>query len=77
MDRRQKFIFPVEVKYQSSLSDWDFQVMEKAFGKGWIVTPSIDRERIKTKAVSLQHFFEQVGSIKQPYTYKTPVQTTV
>ncbi|OFZ19954.1 MAG: hypothetical protein A2X94_03910 [Bdellovibrionales bacterium GWB1_55_8] len=63
VDKSRKLLFPVEVKYQNSISDWDFQVIERAFGRGWLVSPEIDRARQKSEALSLEHFFSQVGTI--------------
>jgi len=56
VDKSQKLLLPIEVKYQSSISDWDFQVIERAFGKGITVTKSLDRKRSKSEAISLAKF---------------------
>ena len=56
VDKSKRLVFPVEVKYQNSISDWDFQIIERAFGKGVLVTPNFHKERIKSKAVSLEEF---------------------
>ena len=63
VDRSRRLVFPVEVKYQRSITDWDFQVMERAFGKGLMVTPEIDRERSKSRAVSLAVFLRDTGQL--------------
>lgn len=59
VDRSQKLLFPVEVKWRNQLSDWDFQVIERAFGRGWIVTPRTGRKRPKAEAMGLSEFFER------------------
>ncbi len=56
IDKSRKFILPVEVKYQGSISDWDFQVMERAFHKGFLVTLDKNLERKKSAALSLDQF---------------------
>jgi predicted AAA+ superfamily ATPase len=33
-----KQVLPVEVKYQNSISEWDWKPLEKSFGKGMLVT---------------------------------------
>lgn len=63
VDKSRKLYFPVEVKYQQSISDWDFQVLERAFGRGWIITPGIDRVRVKSEALSLENFFARARKI--------------
>ncbi len=55
-DRSVKTRFPVEVKYQESISDWDFQSMERGFGCGLLVTKSTGRQREKSAACSLEEF---------------------
>ncbi|MGK5089793.1 hypothetical protein WDW86_19760, partial [Bdellovibrionota bacterium FG-2] len=57
VDKSRKLLFPVEVKSQQSISDWDFQVLERAFGKGWLITPDTNRVRPKSEALSLENFF--------------------
>ncbi len=57
INKSKKIQFPVEVKYKHSISDWDFQVMERVFGCGWIVTPNIQKTRPMTQAMSLDKFF--------------------
>lgn len=61
IDKSKKIQLPVEVKYQKTISDWDFQVMEKAFHSGVLVTPNLDRKRAMSQAVSLEHFLKSVG----------------
>lgn len=39
---------PYEVKYQSQIKDWDFQVLERSFGKGTLLT--IDRKNAREKS---------------------------
>lgn len=56
VDRSQKRLVPVEVKYQNTIVDWDFQVMEKAFGKGIIVTKNKPVQRTNTCAVPIEEF---------------------
>ncbi len=64
VDRSQKLLFPVEVKWQNVINDWDFQVMERAFGRGVLVTKSFEKSRIKSQAVPLTEFlFRGVGLI--------------
>ncbi len=59
VDKSRKLLFPVEVKDQRSISDWDFQVLERAFGKGWLITPDINLVRPKSEAMSLEQFFKR------------------
>jgi predicted AAA+ superfamily ATPase len=62
VDRAKKILFPVEVKYQNSISDWDFQVAEKAFGRGLIVSKTAEVVREKAQAVGMSSFlFESDG----------------
>jgi len=56
LDKSRKLVLPVEVKYQETISDWDFQVMERAFGKGILVTKASARERPKAHALPLADF---------------------
>jgi predicted AAA+ superfamily ATPase len=56
VDRTAKLKLPVEVKYQNTISDWDFQIMERAFGKGWIVTAATNKKRPKAEARGIQSF---------------------
>lgn len=58
VDPSRKLALPIEVKYQESVSDWDFQVVERAFGSGIIVTKSETRARPKARAVSLGEFLK-------------------
>lgn len=41
---------PFEVKYQNQIKDWDFQVLEKSFGKGTLLTWNQSRTREKSRA---------------------------
>ena len=42
---------PFEVKYQNQIKDWDFQVMERSFGKGGtLLTLNETRKREKSRA---------------------------
>jgi predicted AAA+ superfamily ATPase len=50
--------FPVEVKYQSTITDWDFQSMERAFGKGILVTKDTAKSRPKSQALPLAQFLQ-------------------
>jgi len=36
--KSNKNLLPVEVKYKNSISEWDWKVLEKSFGKGILVT---------------------------------------
>lgn len=58
VNRSKKIVFPVEVKYQNQISDWDFQVIEKAFNKGLLVSKDTNRVRDKSEAVSLEKYLE-------------------
>jgi predicted AAA+ superfamily ATPase len=59
VDRSRRLLFPVEVKHQRTIADWDFQVMERAFGKGLMVTAGAERERAKSRAVALKSFLTE------------------
>jgi predicted AAA+ superfamily ATPase len=61
VDRSRHLRAPFEVKWQRSLSDWDFQVMERAFGAGTIVTPSVTRARPKGEAVDFATFASRMA----------------
>ena len=56
INKAKKFFLPVEVKYQQSISDWDFQVMERAFKKGELVTPNFSKMRLLARALPLHEF---------------------
>jgi predicted AAA+ superfamily ATPase len=56
IDRSQKLIMPIEVKYQNQIQTSDFMSMEKAFHKGILVTKSYGQTRPLSKAVSLEDF---------------------
>jgi predicted AAA+ superfamily ATPase len=56
IDKSRKLVLPVEVKYQETISDWDFQVIERAFGKGILVTKATARQRPKAHARPLADF---------------------
>ena len=34
----QKNLLPLEVKYQNCISEWDWKLLEKSFGRGTLVT---------------------------------------
>lgn len=59
VNRSEKFILPVEIKYQNIISDWDFQVIERAFGKGVLVTKNTNKKRDKAVAKSFANFFDE------------------
>jgi predicted AAA+ superfamily ATPase len=61
IDRSRRLLLPVEVKYQEAISDWDFQVVERAFGKGTLVTKHTARERPKARALPLADFLRASG----------------
>jgi len=61
VDKSKKILFPVEIKYQNSISDWDFMILERSFGKGLLVTPSYERKRSKSAAVAIENFFLTPG----------------
>ncbi|MBI4602021.1 MAG: ATP-binding protein [Planctomycetes bacterium] len=63
VDRSRRLLFPVEVKHQRAIADWDFQVMERAFGKGLLVTPEVDRERPRSRAVTLERFLRETDKL--------------
>jgi len=56
VDKSKKTRFPVEVKYQNQISDWDFQVMEQAFGRGIMVTKTVEKTRAKSHCVPVTDF---------------------
>jgi predicted AAA+ superfamily ATPase len=56
VDKSQRRRDPFEVKYQEQISDWDFQVMEKAFGKGILITKLPSRHRPHSQALGLESF---------------------
>ena len=60
VNKTAKLLFPVEVKFQKTISDWDFQILERAFQKGWIVTPDTDRKRPKSEALSFGKFCHRI-----------------
>lgn len=63
-NKAEHLSFPVEVKYQKSISDWDFQVMERAFKKGILVTPNVSKTRPLAKAVPIAEFLTTSASIQ-------------
>ncbi len=63
VDRSRRLLFPVEVKYQRSIVDWDFQGMERAFGRGLLVTRDVERSRAKSAAVTLEHFLRETARL--------------
>ena len=58
VNKAEDFKLPVEVKYQNTINDWDFQVMERAFGKGILITKDFIKKREKSEALSFAKFFE-------------------
>jgi predicted AAA+ superfamily ATPase len=58
VDKTKKLLIPVEVKFQNTIADWDFQSMERAFGRGVLVTKSFEGVRPKSVAMSLGHFLD-------------------
>ena len=56
VDRSKKLTYPIEVKFQNEISNSDFIVMEKAFGKGLLVTKNDTRKREKSSSVKLSEF---------------------
>ncbi|MGK5082877.1 ATP-binding protein [Bdellovibrionota bacterium FG-1] len=56
VDRSIKMRFPIEVNFQDSVSDWDFQSIEQGFGKGILVTRCFSKNRPNAKAISLKQF---------------------
>ena len=60
VNKTAKLLFPVEVKFQKTISDWDFQILERAFQKGWIVTPDTDRKRPNSEALSFGKFCHRI-----------------
>lgn len=62
IDKSKALKFPVEVKFQSSVSDWDFQVMERAFGTGLLVTAGTSYTRLKSKSLDLLTFAAELRS---------------
>jgi predicted AAA+ superfamily ATPase len=52
----RKIRAPYEVKFQAEISDWDFQIMERAFQSGTLLTKNITRAREKSRAVALAEF---------------------
>lgn len=60
IDQARKMKLPVEVKYQTQIVDWDFQVMERAFGTGLLITRDDARIRAKSRAVPLREWLLSV-----------------
>lgn len=56
VNRATKTKVPFEMKYQDSITDWDFQIMEQAFHKGILVTKRISRNRKESQALSMESF---------------------
>jgi predicted AAA+ superfamily ATPase len=56
VNRTKKSLMPIEVKYQAGISDWDFQIMERAFGRGILVSRDTAKQRIKSHATPLEDF---------------------
>jgi predicted AAA+ superfamily ATPase len=62
IDRARRLRLPVEVKWQSVIADWDFQVMERAFATGLMVTPTTQRARPKSEALDFATFAARVSA---------------
>jgi predicted AAA+ superfamily ATPase len=60
----KKIQFPVEVKIQNSISEWDFQVMEKSFGKGILVSLKDSRQRPLTQGIPLHEFLHSQTELR-------------
>ncbi len=57
VNRGKKFTFPVEVKYQNSISDWDFVSIERGFkAGGFLVTKKFEKMRDRHRALPLSDF---------------------
>jgi predicted AAA+ superfamily ATPase len=56
VDRAKKRMEPYEVKYQETVSDWDFQVSDRAFGKATIISKITSKVRPKGAALPLHIF---------------------
>lgn len=57
VNRGAKFNFPVEVKYQNTISDWDFVSIERGFkAGGFLVTKEFEKTRDRHRALSLREF---------------------
>ena len=69
MDRSRSLVLPVEVKWQASVSDWDFQSVERAFGKGYLVTPGLRKERSKATALPLAEFERALAAKRYAVTF--------
>lgn len=54
-------LLPIEVKFQNSISEWDWQVLKKSFASGVLVTKDSDLETndSKIKVVGLERFLLQ------------------
>ncbi len=66
IDRSQKLMLPVEVKWQKEVAPSEHQTMEKAFGKGILVTPSLPYQRPKSTAVPLYALETRLADIDTP-----------
>jgi hypothetical protein len=66
VDRSIRLQLPVEVKWQATIADWDFQIMERAFGRGWMVTPTTSRERPKSEALAFAAFARRLHRGREP-----------
>lgn len=64
VDRARKLRLPVEVKWQASIADWDFQVMERAFHAGILVTPTTTRARTQSEALDFAAFAQRTASAR-------------
>lgn len=52
----EKIKNPFEIKYQNEISDWDFQVMERAFHRGLLITKHTNQQRPKSRATCIADF---------------------
>ena len=54
----QPVLIATAVKFQETISPGDFLSMEKAFGKGDLITKSQSISRVLSKAIPLEHFLQ-------------------
>ena len=60
VDRSENLLAPVEVKWQNSISDWDTQVIERAFGTGVIVSKDTSFRRAKSEVMPLTSYLNSI-----------------
>ena len=60
VDRSENLLAPVEVKWQNSISDWDTQVIERAFGTGVIVSKDTSFRRAKSEVMPLTSYLNSM-----------------